>query len=207
MVNATPKSIIDYVIRGVKAATEEAHALTRDFQELSWGPEYLLTVCIARELRKLSAAGIFLEEMMKESRDPPKGRRHAGYSPKKRFDIVVRGSHGFPAAAIEVKHRVYNVSRPIVKDMKRLSYAVNKKSNGKRVFRLGILAFYTVFYAGDRKKLSQKEAIAGLYNRLEQKLELVRESAKLNTRFIPPTHYQGSPEIVWGGGCLVLEAQ
>lgn len=204
MANATANNIVDCVTSGIKKATVEHLNLVNYYQDLSWGPEYFLTVNIVNELKKLTAAYIFLEEVMSESRGPSRGRRPAGYSPNNRYDIVVRTSNGSPMAAIEVKHRVYSVGNRIEKDIQRLSSAVRINSNGKTVFKMGIFAFYTVFEKGGSRAKDPKEAINNLYDKLEERFDDLRGDAILTTNLISPKGYKQLPELVWGGGCFVL---
>lgn len=207
MSNTTVNNVVDLVSTGIKKATTEYLKLVNYERELSWAPEYFLTVNIASELnKKLSSAYIFLEEAMGESREPPKGRPPVGYRPNKRYDIVVRTSNRSPMAAIEVKHRVYRVSERITEDIKRLSYAVGPKNDGKSVFKLGIFAFYTVFEQGGPRTKPPKEAINDIYDKLEEKFDDLRGDALLSSDLIDPKIYTQLRGMAWGGGCFILTA-
>lgn len=205
MTNVSYNHIVDYVTSGVKKATKEHIKLTNKYHELSWGPEYFLTVSIVNELKKLDTSFIYLEEVMSESQDPPKGKRApVGWGPRKRYDIVVRKSDGFPYAAIEVKHRVYSISDRVVEDFKRISYAVNSKEDEDSVFKMGIFAFHTVFYGDASDPTKQKKSINNLYSKLEEELNEYKGKANLDKNLIEPTPYTHDKGIVWGGGCFIL---
>jgi hypothetical protein len=204
MVNVSYNNIGESVTSGIKKATKEHIKLTNQYNELSWGPEYFLTVNIVNELKRLSAAYIYLEEAMSESQEAPKGKAPEEWGPKKRYDIVVRKSDGSPYAAIEVKHRVYRVSDRVVEDFKRISYAVNSKEDGDSIFKMGIFAFYTVFYGDKSDPVKQKKSINDLYTKLEEELKEYKGRATLDKRLIEPTPYSHDRSIVWGGGCFVL---
>ena len=204
MANTSYNNIIELVTSGIKKATREHIKLTNQYSELSWGPEYFLTVNIVNELKKLNAAYIYLEEVMSKSQESPKGKAPEEWGPKKRYDIVVRKSDGYPYAAIEVKHRVYRVSDRVVEDFKRISYAVNSKEDGDSIFKMGIFAFHTVFY-GDKSDLTkQKKSINDLYSKLEEELKEYKGKAILDKDLIEPIQYSHDRSIVWGGGCFIL---
>lgn len=203
MANATGNNIVSCVSSGIRKATNEYLKLVNEHQELSWGPEYFLTVNIVNELKKLTAAFIFLEEPMSETRDARKGRPPVGYRPNNRYDIVVRNGNETPMAAIEVKHRVYGVSERVVKDIQRLSYAVNPDSKGKSVFKLGIFAFYTVFEKGGSRSKQPEEAINELYDKLEERFDDFSGEAYLTSNLFTPSAYKQLPDMVWGGGCFI----
>ena len=204
MQNTTINNIVDCVNSGIRRAVKDQIELTKD-AELSWGPEYFITANIARELKKLVSAQIVLEEKMKDSFHP-KGRKPSWFSPKNRFDIVVRKSNTNPAAAIEVKNRVYGVYGNVVRDIRRLSGAVNKKTEGEPAFQFGIFAFYTVFEDSEFKKKTTSEAINDLYERLKSRFEAERGEANVLERFIKPTKYQNFSGMMWGGGCIFFAA-
>ena len=157
MQNATPQNIIECVKAGIQKAVKEHYELTNGY-ELSFGPEYFLTVSIAREMKRLSSAMVIMEENMDESKEVFRGRRPKWYSPKNRYDIVVRKSNGYPTAAIEVKHRVYEISQKVVKDLERLTGAVKVGNKAKSTFKVGIFAFYVVVDENDYKRMSYKDA-------------------------------------------------
>ncbi|MCL4356473.1 MAG: hypothetical protein M1460_01205 [Candidatus Thermoplasmatota archaeon] len=62
MTNISNKSIVDCVTSGITRATDDHRKLTNGNSEMSWAPEYFLTVSIVNELRKLNDACIILEE-------------------------------------------------------------------------------------------------------------------------------------------------
>jgi hypothetical protein len=200
MPNTTLNNIINCVNSGVRRAVKDYINLAGD-AELSWGPEYFITANIARELKKLDSAQIVLEEKMGDSFSP-KGRRPLWFAPKNRFDIVVRKGNTNPAAAIEVKHRVYSISPQITKDIKRLSGAVNRKAKDEAPFKYGIFAFYTIFEDSEFKRKTAVEAVKDLYKRLESKFEDESGDASVSNRFIKPKRYHDFPGMTWGGGCI-----
>ena len=204
MTNISYGNIADCVTSGIKRATSEYIKLTNEYNELSCGPEYFLTVSIVNELKKLDAASIFLEEPMKDSQDPPRGRKGVGWRPTKRYDIVVRKSDGYPYAAIEVKHRVYGVDDRVIRDFKRISYAVKLKEDGESIFKMGIFVFYTVFLGKKTDLTKQNNSINNLYSNLEKELKHYKGNAKLDKALINPTPYSHERGTVWGGGCFIL---
>lgn len=205
MSNVSYNNVIDCVTSGIQKATSEHLKLTNNLTELGWGPEYFLTVNIANELKKLEAAHIFLEEPMGDSQDKPKGRPPSSWGKRKRYDIVVRRSDTNPYAAIEVKHRVYSLSDGVRDDFRRLAYAVKPKSDGEKIFNLGIFAFYTVFYGDKSDTNKQKKGINNLYLNLEEELLEYAEIASVDKELFPPKPYEYDRSIVWGGGCFILK--
>ena len=203
MANVSYNNIVEFVNSGIKKAVKEHLILTNEFTELSFSPEYFITVNIANELKKLNAAYVYLEESMSKSQDPPKKRAPEEWGENKRYDIVVRTSDSFPYAAIEVKNRVYNVSDKVTKDFKRISFAVRSEKNEDSVFRMGVFAFYTVF-DGSKSSDSKKESILNLYSNLEKELNEYRGSSKLDNELFDPTVYPHDKSMVWGGGCFIL---
>lgn len=204
MPNTTINNIINCVNSGVRRAVKDFINLAGD-AELSWGPEYFITANIARELKKLDSAKIVLEEKMGDSFSP-KGRQPSWFSRNNRFDIVVRKGNTKPAAAIEVKNRVYSISPQITKDIKRLSGAVNRKAKDEAPFRYGIFAFYTVFEDSEFKRKTALEAVNDLYKSLETRFEDECEDATVSNMFIKPTRYHEFSEMTWGGGCIFFTA-
>ena len=141
---------------------------------------------------------------MGELQDQPKGRAPEGWKRTKRYDIVVRASDFSPYAAIEVKHRVYSVSKRVTEDFKRISNAVNFKPNGKDAFKMGIFAFYTVFDEDNTTRSEKKEIIEKLYSDLKAELKKYKGKAEVNKGTIDPISFTHNREIVWGGGCFIL---
>ena len=201
MPNTTINNIVECVNSGIRRAVRDQLGLTGDL-EMSWGPEYFITSSIARELKKLASAKIVLEEKMKDSFEYPKGRKPSWFSPTNRFDIVVRKSNGRPAAAIEVKNRVYGVSKNITEDIERLSGAVNKNVGDAPAFQVGIFAFYTVFEDSEFTRKSTNKAIYDLYARLKERFEDERANATVSARLIKPKRYRELSGMTWGGGCI-----
>ena len=212
MTNISNKSIVDCVTSGITRATDDHRKLTNGNSEMSWAPEYFLTVSIVNELRKLNDACIILEEPMKESQKQPKRMR--GWSPRNRYDIVVRNSNLKPYAAIEVKNRVYEVSDRVIRDFERISTAVTPGNDGKKIFGMGIFAFYTIFNGQKNELIKLKKKISDLYSDLEKELKNTHKgNGKLDKSLIEPIPYTDEDgkmtlwekEIaVWGGGCLIL---
>lgn len=207
MANATGKNIVGCVSSGIRKATDEYLKLVNNCQDLSWGPEYFLTVNVLSELKKLNAARITLEEELEEKGKAQKGRQPAGYRPNSRYDIVVKSGNGTPMAAIDVRHRVYSVNERIVKDIQSLSSAVNPNGNGKSPFRLGILGFYTVFEKGGSRSKPPEEAINDLYDKLEERFDDFSGDAFLSSELFPAKEYTDLPGLVWGGGCFILNSE
>lgn len=203
MVSELWKNITDFINGGLKRAVKEHIELTKGQTELSYAPEYFLTVNIAEELKNLSGVSIILEESM-GGEDQPNGKKPEGWKRNKRYDIVVRKNDFSPYAAIEVKHRVYSVSERVIEDFRRISNAVNFKANGESVFEMGIFAFYTVFDEKSTNISQKSETIRKLYSNLEEKLQKYQKNATLKDNLIEPTEYHGFTNALWGGGCLVL---
>ncbi len=208
--NITKNNVSDVVKSGIVRAVKEHLELTNDYSELSWAPEYYLTTLIAQELGRLDNACVFLEEKMGESHGSVKGRRPKHYKPKGRFDMVVRNNSGYAVVAIEVKHRVYSVSKDVLRDTKRLVRAVRSDLGEGQDFKFGIFAFYTVVFAKERKTMEPKDAISRLYKRLQEKVsedEASPKNIKLVGDFITPTKYRNQDWGCWGGGTLIFSAK
>jgi hypothetical protein len=203
MVGELWKNITDCINSGLKRAVKEHIELTNGQTDLSYAPEYFLTVNIAEELKCLSGVSIILEESMGGA-DKLSGKKPEGWKRNRRYDIVVRRNDFSPYAAIEVKHRVYTVSERVIKDFKRISNAVNFKANGKSVFEMGIFVFYTVFDENNTNISQKNETIMELYSNLEIKLKDYQSNATLKANLIEPTKYPRYTNVLWGGGCLVL---
>lgn len=93
-----------------------------------------------------------------------------------------------------------------MKDIRRLSGAVNKKMDGKSAFQFAIFAFYTVFENSEFKKKTTSEAINDLYEKLKNRFDAERGEATVLDRFIKPTKYQNFSGMMWGGGCILFAA-
>lgn len=197
--------IIKCVNSGIERATREHLKLTSNDTELSYAPEYFITVNIIEELGVLKAGHLILEEPMGESTKPSKGRLPEELGTSKRYDIVVRDSKDSPYAVIEVKHRVYSVSARVIRDFKRISYAVNYEENNQNIFKMAIFAFYTVFDEDNTNQTEKKNIISTLYSDLEKELGKHKGNAVIDNRgLIDPTPYAYDENIVWGGGCFIL---
>lgn len=205
MANVSYNNIVECVNSGIEKAVKDHLKLTNEYTELSYAPEYFLTVNIASELKKLSAAFVYLEEAMGKSQDTPRKKATEEWGKNKRYDIVVRTSDTLPYAAIEVKNRVYDIKNRIIDDFKRISFAVKSDEEHDEVFKMGVFAFYSVFDDTNSQSANKKSVIE-LYSNLEEELDKYRGSAKLNREMIEPKSYSYDRNTVWGGGCLVLSS-
>lgn len=205
MADVLYNNIVEGVSSGIKQAALEHLKLTNNRTELSYAPEYFITVNIVDKLKNLSNSYVILEESMGgEINELPRGRHPEGWKRNKRYDIVVRDKDYLPFAAIEVKNRVYGVSERVIEDFRRISNAVNFRVNETDTFKMGIFAFYTVF---DEEKTSPNEKIEiilKLYTDLQKELSLQKGKAHLSRGLIEPTTYSHDWNSIWGGGSFIL---
>lgn len=198
------KSITDCINEGLKRAVEEHVELAHNHTELSYAPEYFLTVKIAENLKNISGISIILEESMGKDY-MPKGKPPKGWKRNKRYDIVIRKDVDLsPYAAIEVKNRIYDVYERVSEDFKRISNATNFKANDEAVFKLGIFAFYTVFDEKSTDITRKEKIIRKLYSDLEDEFHKYAQNATPKNNLIEPTEYPGFTNVLWGGRCLFL---
>ncbi len=202
------EAIIASVNRGIKRAAEQYNTFTGGLSELSWGPEYLITVNIAEELSaSVKPSYVYLEERMSQTYEPGDEAPET-FGSSKRFDVVLRNSKKFPEAVIEVKNRVHGPSKGVKKDLKRLTDHVKPFDSGEQIFELGIFAFYLAYYKEKQGKSPEKRLLE-TYDDLREVLEELSSEFGLKVDeklFERPTKYD-SPRAVWGGGCFTLEAK
>lgn len=202
MVNLTYSNVVNSVNSGIETAVKEFLKLSKNYVELSYAPEYYINVNIAKYLKTIRTASIFLEEPMGDSWEPTENKAPEDWKSNRRYDIVVRDREGYPYAVIEVKNRVYEVSNRVIIDFQRLSTAFNAIKGPERVFKMGIFAFYTVF---DEKNVAEnKENIEKLYSDLEAEFKKYKGEAEVKRETIGPKLHSYNKDAVWGGGCFVL---
>jgi len=151
---------MDEIVKCVLDGLENAH---KEYSEWSDGeyiwnaPEYLLTVNIAKELKKSKEVKFLTLEDNVE--DTIANARGAGRMPPDlrkdgRFDIVLWGSDKNPTppiAIVEVKNKVYCFDR-IEKDIKRIQALLGIQST----IEFGLMAFYATNTYRDFKDLDNK---------------------------------------------------
>ncbi len=208
-----PDDIKDDIASTVIHAIEKAHDeyLKMNGEKWLWaGPEYFLTVNIAKELKKMKQATfVDLEFSVKDtlfisggkSTGRPKKRlRIAG-----RFDIVVWGTETnkddeyLPLATIEVKNKAFSLSDNIILDMERLIWSVKSTESS---IRYAIFAFYTAFdYNGE--DVDQK--IDSLFKRFSDKsLDLAREYECKATCYKGKVEKDDNLDAAWSTGAIVF---
>jgi hypothetical protein len=212
--NISIGNVVDCVISGINQAKKDYNKLTKNFQTLGGGPEYFISVSIAKSLKEgLNESLIFLEETWKDSEDAPTGKKITKWHPNYRYDIVVRDSKLLPFAAIEVKNSVCSVSKEVMKDFGRISTAVEMEGDEK-IFKGGLFVFYTQKHCKMEALENTKEIIQKRYEALENALKVQKGRSDLNKKLIDPTLYLGMDRnpvrglnnkvVVWGGGCFIL---
>ena len=93
----------------------------------------------------------------------------------------------------------------MIRDFKRISYAVKLQEDGDSIFKIGIFVFYTVFLGKKTDLTKQNNSINNQYFNLEKKLKHYKGNAKLDKgSYKTPTPYSHEKRTVWGEGCFIL---
>jgi len=187
-------------MKGIKAARKEYHKMageyTRDF------PEYMVTVHVARELRKKYGDGTVTMETNSDVLTRRSGRPHTG-SRNKRYDIVLWHKKGTVRAAIEIKHQQGN-KQSIIGDLDRVLRALDAGTYIE--FGAVVYCYDPVNYANKREPSNTQREKAKKYR---DDIEKQAKNHVYNTGYVIKKFKKPSSSIsrgddVWVGGCIVI---
>lgn len=196
------EKIVGATISGIIESQKEYEEWTGGYW-LWEGPEYLITINVARSITDLEGAKyITLENgasrAIEDAGAKGKGRLHRNIRPNGRVDILLWWADGTPRAIIEIKNQISSKDQ-YEKDINRIKECL-KRNNHKSTLQFGLFCFYESAQNGQRKTAQQK---------IKDRLRRVKNNAQtlIGTDFnltLKKSNIYNIDDSAWCGACLLI---
>lgn len=217
MTRSSKQSICEGVQHGIIDA-HKGYASLAGHETLYYAPEYMLTVAVAKRLKRLGGSWVTLEsnvdETMAWAESKYIGRPRDGLRKDGRFDIVLWNPESTrrepkPRAIVEIKHRLYQPTDVFLQDIERLRDAILTSRRSAGSLEFGCFGFWTGSDMPIRKHDSATHRIEELFSRLVEaanKCVLQKSDLRVRPMRMKTKNGTGSDEPwAWGAGCIVIE--
>jgi len=197
--STTASNIARAIVSGIRNS-QETYKDTSGGVWIWEGAEFWVTVCTAKELKKIGqnyyvTVESNIEKIMSAS-GRAIGRPYDVIRGRKRFDIVL-WKRDCPIAPIEIKCQQSDINL-LMRDLNRVSAAI-RQSN----MEIGALGYY--FSANSRSPKSRKNAKQKIKDYISNVEEVARASFDSDFKVHPPSFIGGNTEDAWAAGCLLIE--